>query len=291
MTVAYLTELANSALPGKMLAPIVTPAFVKTNVMLNLMMVADLPPVGAGKVLSFPQKGSLTSETIAESTAYTLSANGELTDSQVDATAAKACVVSGPSAESERFGRQPISRFIEEQAAAIARFVDNDALSLFSGLSQSVTASQYVDTDILFDAQYAILSADCPDDTDELQFVTNARGVTQLRKAIVNSGASVWSNPAMLSILGGKPQANGYMGSIPGLCGIWKTSGHATSGSDTVQALIHPKWCLGAAIDSIPTVYVGQKISEGFYKEVGSLLFYDVLEVNDRAGCKVLSDI
>lgn len=288
--VSNATELSNAAIPGKILAPIVSPAFVKSTVMLNLMMASDLPGQGKGNVVGFVRKGYLTAAVVAEATAAAFGSGGELTDTVVDATAAKAVVVSGPSLENQRFGTQPLSRFIEDQASAIARYIDDDALSLASGLSVSVTASSIATIDDLFECQFSILNSNCPNQEVLPAWVPNARGYITVKKEIHQTGATAYQSAFQMSLAGGMPKPNGYCGEIPGVCTVWRTSGHATSGGDTVTPFIHPMWCLGIAADALPGVLVGQKISEGFYTEVGSYLFYDVLEVNDLAGVKYLFD-
>lgn len=288
---ANVTELANSALPGRMLASIVSPAFSKTNVMMNHVMLEDLPPPGQGNVVGFVKKGALSNAALlVESTDTTYGSGGELTDTVVEATAVKAVSTSGQSVESKRFGRQPLSRIIEEQAADLARMVDTDILTDFSALSQSQTSTTILTLDDLMEAKFQILANDVPNPEVELQYIARAREVVNIQKEIKDAGASAWSNPDMISILSGSPAPNGYQGSIPGICGVWMTSGFGTSASDTITALLHPRWTYGIAIDPMPQVLVGEKITEGFYTEVGSYIFYDVVEVNDLAGVKVLSD-
>lgn len=288
--VANVTELANSTTIGNELSALSSPALVKSVVMINLMYAENLPE--RTNVKKFRKNGSLTATNPqAEATALAIGSGGELTDSGADATAAKAAIVSGISVEEQKFGTIDLERVGNEQFGAIARAVDTDGLSMFSGLSTSVTSTSVLTIDDVMLGQFNIYNSNCPNQEVPLSTVVAPRAGYNLKKELINSGASVWTNPAMLGLFNGAPvQPNGYIGSIPGVSDFYQTTGHATSGGDDVQAIFHPMWAFAGMFDAVPTSWLSNKGSEGFFTELASYYFYDVVEWNDLCGVKLLSD-
>lgn len=285
--VANITEFGNSVNVTDVLAAGISPALVKSNCMMALMHTEDLP---AGSMTAkLTKRGYLSAASLAEATALAPDANGELTDSSVSASIAKCAVVSGVSVEQGQFGNISADRIAAEHGAAIGRFVDNDALSLFSGLSTSVTSASILTIDDVMLGQFNIFNSECPNKEVPLKAVLSHRGHYNIKKEIINSGASVWSNESYLQILAGAPQSNCYVGSL-GQIDFYSTSGHATSGGDTVQAIFHPMWAMAGFFAPAPVTWVREKGAEGFYTEYASYYFYDVLEWNDLCGVKLLSD-
>jgi hypothetical protein len=285
--VSNLTEFGNSVNLTDVLAAGISPALVKSTCMMGLMYTEGLPQ--GTMTAKLRRRGSLTAAALAESTPLAPDANGELTDTAATATIAKCAVVSGISVEQGTFGNITGDRIAEEHGAAIGRYVDNDALSLFSGLSTSVTSTSILTIDDVMLGQFNIFNSECPNKEVPLKAVLSHRGHYNVKKEIVQSGASVWTNQAFLDILAGTPQANCYVGSL-GSIDFYATSGHATSSSDTVQAIFHPMWCFAGFFAPTPMTWVSEKGSEGFFTEFATYFFYDVLEWNDLCGVKLLSD-
>ena len=287
MAVANITELSNSVNVTDVLAAGISPALVKANCMVALIHTEGLP--SGTLTAKLRKQGSLTAASLPESTALAADANGELTDSSVSSTIAKCAVVTGVSVEQAQFGNMSPARIAAEHGAAIGRYVDNDALGLFSGFSTSVTAASVMTVDDIMLAQFSILASEVPNKEVSLKAVLSHRGAYNLRKELVQSGATVWSNPAFLEILNGKPQQNCYIGSMTGI-DFYQTSGHATSGGDTVQGVFHPMWALAGFFAPAPVTWVENEGRGGFFTAYATYYFYDVLEWNDLAGVKVLSD-
>ena len=285
--VANITEFGNSVNVTDVLAAGISPALVKSNCMMALMHTEDLP--SGTLTAKLTKRGYLTAASLAEATALAPDANGELTDSSISASIAKCAVVSGVSVEQGQFGNISADRIAAEHGSAIGRFVDNDALSLFSGLSTSVTSASILTIDDVMLGQFNIFNSECPNKEVPLKAVLSHRGHYNIKKEIINSGASVWSNESFLQILAGAPQNNCYVGSL-GQIDFYSTSGHATSGGDTVQAIFHPMWAFAGFFAPAPVTWVREKGAEGFYTEYASYYFYDVLEWNDLCGVKLLSD-
>jgi hypothetical protein len=288
MGVANITELGNSVNVTDVLAAGISPALVKANCMMGLMHTEGLPQ---GTLTSKLGKlGTLTAASLAEATALAADANGELTDTSVSCTIAKCAVVTGVSVEQQQFGNNmSAGRIASEHGSAIARYVDNDALSLFSGLSTAVTSTSILTIDDVMLGQFNIFNSECPNKEVALKAVLSHRGHYNIKKEITQSGASVWTNSTVLSILGGAPQQNCYVGSL-GSIDFYATSGHATSGGDTVQAIFHPMWCFAGFFAPSPVTWVENEGRGGFFTAYATYYFYDVLEWNDACGVKLLSD-
>lgn len=288
MGVANLVELSNSITPTDVLAAGISPAFLKSTCMMALMHNEGLPQGTLTAKLT--KRGSMTAASLAESTALAPDANGELTDTSVSCTIAKCAVVSGVTVEQAQFGTIDAGRIAFEHGSAIARFVDNDALSLFTGLSTAVTATSTLTLNDILLAQYSIYASECPNKEVPLKVVLSHRGHLNIKQEITQSGAALWSNGSELSILGGVPQNNCFVGSIGGSLDFYATSGHQTSSGDTVQAVFHPMWCFAGFFAPAPVTWTENEGRGGFFTAYATYYFFDILEWNDAAGVKVLSD-
>lgn len=278
------TELSNISHITDVLSDVMSPAFQDAAVTPALIYAENCPT--DTNVKKFTKEGALTAEALSESSAYTFSSSSEYTETAVSATATKGVVVSKLTVEAQRFSSIDMNRIGTAQAKAIARLFDDDVLALFSSLSNQVTATSTLTVPDMFDAQYTIFNAKTP--PGQLVALLEYKGANEIKKDIVTSAAPVFSNNIMLDIFDGPPQANGYVGSLPGI-DIFQTSGQPTSGGDDVAAVWHPEWCFAAIVDSAIGVRP-QWNSTGFWDELSSWLFYDIVEWNDGAGCGLLSD-
>jgi hypothetical protein len=282
-----ITEYGNAITYPKVLSDLMAPAFVKATCMMNLIHAEDLPALSMVK--QFTKDGSLTAATLAQSTALAIDSNGELTRTAVDATASKCAVSSGISVEALRFSDIDLDTIATRQASAIARFVDNDALSLLGGFSTAVTSVAGLTIDDIQLGQYNIYNSECPNKEVPLAVVIAHKGHYEIKKEIQSSGASAWTSQAMLGILQARPQANCYAGSLPNL-DFYATSGFGTSGGDNQQGIFHPMWALAGMFDTAPVLVTNMKGSEGLYQEAVSYYFYDIVEWNDAAGVNLNSN-
>lgn len=285
--VSNITELGNSVNVTDVLAAGISPALVKSNCMMALMHTENLPQ--GTMTTKLTKRGYLTAAALAEATALAPNANGELTDSSVSAVIAKCAVVTGVSVEQGQFGSIGADRIAAEHGAAIGRYVDNDALSLFGGLSQGNTSASVLTIDDVMLGQFNIFNSETPNKEVPLKTVLSHRGHFNIKKEIINSGASVWTNQSWIEILGQTPASNCYVGSL-GAIDFYATSGHSLDGADAVQAIFHPMWTFGGFFAPAPITWVDQKGAEGFYTEYATYFFYDVVEWNDLCGFKLLSD-
>lgn len=286
--VANITEFSNSVTIGNALSRLASPALVKSAVGLNSLYREDLP--SQTNVKKFVKRGYLTAATLAESTALAPDANGELTDSSISATAAKIAVVSGLSVEAQQFGNIDLRRVADEQGAAMGRAISDDIIGMASGLATTQTSTSVMTIDDLMLAVYSIHNSKVPNQDVLPHAILGPKAVYNLKKEIIQNGASAFVNPNMLAVLGGLPSDSGFIGDIPGVCKVFQTTGFATTGGDDQQLLIHPMWCLAGIFGAAPVTWFKDKGAEGFYSEVASYYFYDVIEWNDLAGVQLRSD-
>ena len=288
MPVANVTEFSNSVTAVDLIGAGIAPAFVKSTCMVANIHYEDLPKgTMTGTLL---KRGALTAAALAESTAMPMDANGEITDTSVTGTIAKCAIVTALSVEAQQFGSITAERVADDHGSAIARFVDNDALGLFSGLSTAVTSASILTLDDVMLGQFNIYNSEVPNKEVPLKVVLSNRGFYNIKKELTQSGASIWTNQTELTVLGGAPQANCYVGSIGESLQFYATSGHATSGGDTVQAIFHPMWTFAGFFAPAPVTWVENEGRGGFFTAFATYYFYDVLEWNDLGGVKLLSD-
>jgi len=287
--VAFVSEFGNTINPTDVLGDLMSPPFVKAVIAPNLIHAEDLPVRTMTKKHVKDAALSGTLSAITESNPVALAAAGEYAQTAVTSTIAKIAIASGVSVEQLQFGTVDANAIATKQANLLARAVDDDFLALFSGLSSTVTSASVLTVEDLYAAQYAIWAAECPNQEMDLAVVLAYKGLLNLKKEQINSSASAYTNSQYLSILQGKPQANRFVGTLPGFQ-IYSTSGHATSGGDNVQAVFHPMWCFAGSFAQRPEVMMNNKGVEGLYQEVVSWFFYDIVEWNDAAGVGLLSD-
>jgi hypothetical protein len=288
MAVANLTEVSNSVIVANLLSAKASPALVKAAVGLNSLYRENLP--SGTNLVKFVKRGSLTAASLAESTALAADANGELTDSSVSATAAKCAVSSGLSIEGERFSNINVARLADEHGSAIGRYVSNDIIGMAAGLATTVTSTSVMTIDDIMLGQYNIFNSNVPNQEVPLHAFLGPKAHYNIKKELIQSGASAWNNPGMLSLLQNLPSQAGYVGSLPGLGDFYVTTGFATTGGDDQQMIVHPMWCLAGIFDSAPITWFAQKGPEGFYTSVATCYLYDVIEWNDLAGVMLRSD-
>lgn len=289
MAVSYVTEIGNIITPDNVVSDVLGPALVKKVTMMNLMHVEDIPT--STPVKKFRKDGALAepSTTVAESTAVSLAAGGELSQSAVNATAAKMAISSALSVEEMQWGSMSLADIALKQADAIARGVDTTALSRASGLSQSVTSSAGLTLEDIYLAGYTIDNQEVPDLEVQKAVVISRKARHNLQIQSLQTGASAFVNTQFLSILNDKPRPNNLVASIPGY-DIYATSGFATSGGDNVQLVIHPRYCLAGMFAARPVTWTANKGTEGLFSESVTYYFFAIVEWYDQAGVALNSD-
>lgn len=289
---AFETELGNLITIGNAVSSAMGAAFV--NKAQGLSLVYTEPFAANTNVLKFQVAGSLTAETVAESTDYTYSANSELTDSSVSCTAKKSVLGTKITVEAARFGggSARLDRIAAEHGAAHARLFDADLKALFSSISTGVTATTILTKDNLIDARYNVVSGIKGAFSGRLVAMLDYKGVAEIQKELTNISASAFGNMENLGILGLPSTADGYAGNLVGI-DIYQTDGLPTSGGDDVGCVWDPLNTFAAGVDGIDGINNTLKdpaAINGLSQEILTWTFFKVVEWRDAGGCRVLSD-
>lgn len=285
---AFETELANIAKRTDDISVAISAALVQRMVVVPLIYSEDLP-VGTN-VKKFRKNGSLTAEALAESTAYTYSASSELTQTSVTVTAVKQVVVSKLTIEALSFSPITPEQIASEQAAALARLLDDNVLALFSGFTGNTAADTgaMLSVEGLMEGAYRVSAAGAPRIGQNLVAVVEHKGAFEIKKQLVQSGAAVFSQANQTSLLNGREVATGYQGSVPGI-DVFATDGIPTASSNYENLVFNPDTAFASMYGSVVTAPPVWNAA-GMWWEIGSYVFSDVKEWNDRAGCRVLAD-
>ena len=191
--------------------------------------------------------------------------------------------------EAEEWSETDISRLALKQGQAIARELDDQILALFSGFSTSVTATTILTVDDVLDSVFNVHNG-LAGGARQLVTMLEVKGANELKKEVMSSGASVFSQPGMTSLLGSAFVAsNGIIGEVPGtLC--FSTVGHPTGSGDDIALTYNPDNAMAGLVSPGVRTQVAWKGSEGGYWEVYSWIFADFVEWNDEGGIGLRSD-
>ena len=286
--VANVTTLANTVTVSRVLSAAMAPEFKKGTIFVPQIYAEDLPIGQSTATKTFRRRGAMGAVTaLAENNPRTY--ESPRVDTSVDATAAKIVRVDGVSIENQMFSQNDLASYAESQGNAIGRSVDDTGFALFSSITNEVDAGGSLTLDHLDLAQLAIFSEETPNSEMNLHVQLGPKGYKDIKADVRESGGSALSNERFLSIFNGPPQVNGLVGQLPGFNIFMTPAGLASSGSNAVQAVFHPRWAFAGMFDSSVKVWIANKGSEGVFTEIVSYYFFAIVLWNDDAACKLLS--
>lgn len=283
---AFETERGNIVTPTDVVSDAISAALVQRTILFPLVYTEDLPDNTPTK--KFRKAGSLTAAEVAESAAWTFGAGSEYTETSASATATKFACVSKLTVEADRFTPVSPDKLYQEQGAAIARDVEGEIKTLFSGFSNAVTATSIATVADILQALYLVQSGTSGVSDGMLAGVFDYKAIMEIRKEIVASGASHYVQPNQTTLLAGIAADSGYVGDVPGV-NCYQTNGLPTDTGDDVNLVFDPALAIAGMVGPIQTRQ-SWKGSEGFFDELASYLFSDFVEWNDAAACAVKSD-
>lgn len=259
------------------------PYFRASNIMSNLT--ASFNFSNQSKVLDLPKAGSVTAATVAESTE---ASNSEYTETKVTLTAAKVVVLSELSEESMKFASANPQFLTQQQAQAISAKFDTDCMALFDGFSVSVGSTGVnIDLADLKEATYKLRLSSIP---GPYVYIMHPTAVHDIQTEMVAATTSVWSNQSEISLIGGQPGVNGYVGNIFNVNVFESTNIESiNSAADWGCACISPQFALAVGYSGGFETKLEENISKGTI-EVKTTLYYDVKEYYDLAGVLMLAD-
>lgn len=288
---AYETEYGNLITVGNAISTDMTPAFV--NGSQGLALVHTQVFAENSNVIKFTKAGYLVGETVAESTDYSYSASSELTDTSVTCTAAKKVVGAKVTVEAARFAAASTNpgRMTFELGSAMARLFDYDLKALFTSLATTVTATSTLTKDNIADARYSVVSGIKGAFSGKLVGMFDYKGVNEIIKELSSISATAFGNMELLGVLGMPKPASGYAGNVLGV-DIYQTDGLGTTGGDDIAAVWDPAHCFAAGVDGAGFYNSLKSPSaiNGLSTEFLTWAFWKVVERNDLAGVRVLSD-
>ena len=296
--VSYTTDLGNMKTADAIISALASPAFVENSQVLQHCQGRCFQPATSNATVRFVIDGNLVGETVAETTAYSLSANSEITQSGVDVTVAKHVNIWAPTVEMQRWSENTpgVHQNIgAEQGRALSVSLNDTFIGLFDDFTNThtTTASGVLTMADVHDARYTFEAAVLGAKGARAHAVLDRKAINELRKEILGSTASVYTLPENNSLLdrGAEIVDRSYVGSF-GSIDFYETGGLPTAGSGALDCglVFDPSLAFGLAIDERGIQSASKmKLSEGFYEEVASWLFANVGIYRDTAGCQLRS--
>jgi hypothetical protein len=293
------TITSGLAFPAKVYSDAISAAFVKKPIVLPLIFGVDWNArVGGGgvgsNVITLRKDGSLTDPSSAVSEGANFTTNSQYQTTSVDITIVKHAISSFVTVEALDVIGLSEMKLVQEQANALARQIDTAVLALAAGFTTTVTSTALLTVDDLFDSQYNVVK-NTNGVAQTVYAVISRKSANALRKELISSGASAFSLPTYLSLLGSPgadfEQPNGYVGGLPGI-ECFATSGFATDSGNDRQMVFDPNTALaGSYQPSVSTMVIPVgKGNPSFGYEISSYIFGGCVEWNDLGGVLLQSD-
>jgi hypothetical protein len=276
--------------PTDIYSDAISAALIETVVALPLIYKEDLP---FGSVIKYVKKdGYLTSSSSAVTEAVSYSTNSQYATTGIAITAIKDAVCSWLSVEAEQFVGVDQALLATKQGQALGRRLDDEILALIASFTKTVTATAKLTAQDVMDAAYSVRKFCLGASNRKLTALLDYKGVHELRSELLKTAASVFTMPAMISLLGGDTiPANGYVGDLPGV-EVFNATGFPTGGGDNSQLVFDRDLALAGVYSAAPkTMFI--QVGSGnpsFGTEVSSYIFHGAAIWNDFAGCIVKSD-
>lgn len=281
------TEYSNYQTVAAYVEAGITPHFRARAIMPNLMKAVNFQPGSASVKLR--KAGSLTATAATESTAHSTSEYTETSPNTL--TAAEVKVYTELSDKAIIFGGANVDDITAEAGRAIADKFDADAMALFDALNGGTvigTSGADLTPALLVQAAYTARAGNTP---GMLAYALHPVQVYDVQDDIVASGASVWTNPAMLDFLSGqRPAENGLRGMFFGVPVYESTNTESlNTAADWGGACFDVSNALAYLIAGGVRVKIGYNVKSGL-TEIGVTFWYDVKENSDTSGVAIVTD-
>lgn len=288
------TDLNNFITIGNALSALMGPAFVNHAQFLSLVRTEPFPDTS--NVLKVPIGGYLTAANLGELSNYSYSASptSELLDTSVSCTAEKAIVGSRFSVEADRFAKPwaNLPRIATEQGSAHGRLFDANLKTLFSSVTNVVTATTTMTKDNILDALYNIQAAMKGAFSGSLVMAGHYKAVSEIRKELTSITATAFSNMELLGLIGKPTPGKNYVGNFAGV-DVYQTDGLPTTGGDNISCVWDPMHAFYAGVDGINGFRTSLKepsAINGVAWELLTWTFFKVIAWRDTAACAIRSD-
>lgn len=279
---------ATLALAADEVSAALGPALVRKVVMLPHVHAENLP---VGTITKQARKddamglGTLTSQAAT----YSIGAAGEVNQTKVQLVVAKTVLGSKLTVEAEEFGQMQLGTVVNKQSNGLARTLDGNVKALASGFSQNAgDGATGFDLEDVMDGISLIEAGDAA--VTQSRYVC-ALGHTEgaaIKKQLLQTGASAFTNLELLSLLTTLEQPNGYIGTL-GMIDFYQTAGLPAGGGENSSIVFNPELAFFGMYAPAPVSWIIPKGVEGVYYEVVSYIFSQVAEWYDEAGVEILS--
>jgi hypothetical protein len=276
------------ALAADMVSDALGPAIANKVVCLQHVFAENIPVLTTKKQAR--KDGAMGLGTVTgEAAAYSFGSAGEINQLKVELTIAKTVIGSKLTVEAEEFGQMDLATVTNKQANALSRTLDNAVKALATGFSQNVDAGSAMDAESLMDAGYLITAGNHESDGQRKVAILDPKQVNQIKKQLVQTGGSAFSNLELLSVLTTLDTANGYAGTLPGV-DVYQVNGLPTGTGKRSGMVINPDLAFFGMYGSAPVTWIIPNGAGGVYYEVFSYIWNQVAEWYDGAGIEVKSD-
>lgn len=275
------------ALAADMVSDALGPAIANKVVCLQHVYAENIPVLTTKKQARKDGAMGLGAVT-GEAATYTFGTAGEINQLKVELTIAKTVIGSKLTVEAEEFGQMDLQTVVSKQSNALSRTLDNAVKALATGFSQNVDAGGALDVETLMDAAYLITAGNHESDGQRKVAILDPKGVNQIKKQLVQTGGTAFSNLELLSTLTTLDTPNGFAGNLPGI-DVFQVNGLPTGGGNRSGMVINPDLAFFGMYGTAPVTWIIPKGVEGVYYEVVSYIWNQVAEWYDGAGIEVLS--
>lgn len=263
----------------------IVPAFRSAAIMPNLCAIKQFQ--SGSDSIKLVKAGTVSATVASEATQHATSQYAETSPNTLAVKQVKVYVE--VSDKALMFGGADLAALALECGRACAQKLDIDALALFDsfngGTMVGTTGTAMTPAKVL-QAMYNVTSQDVP---GGLAVVLHSSGVFDIQTDMLTTTAAYWTNPATMSLLdGGAPAANGLKGSIFGQP-VYQTNNTESqnASADWSGGVINPQYGLALGVFGSIRSEVDRDIGKGVMK-LAVDLWYDVKELQDKAGCALL---
>jgi hypothetical protein len=280
---ALETETGNLVLFTDYISAQVVPFFRARNVIKNFITVEELASGSVSK--KFQKNGGHTADVVAQSGTATAS---ERTDTATTLTVQKAMVYYKPSIESVDFSREDeLRRHRDEAVNALLTKFEVDALALSAGASQSVGSTGVDLTPAVF--RNGAFLAGLTDTPEPLNAFLSNTQLYDLGDDVATSTALYHSGGNDASVANAQSNVAKPLPSLFGIP-IYATNNVPTANASAdYSGLICSKNFICAIWNPDFKVLATEVPSNGTY-EISISMYYQVGELVDSAGCRLLSN-
>jgi len=278
-------QLANAATPTDVISTALGKALKNKIVFMPFTYGEDLPANTMVKLLRKDAAYGLGAVVNELGNAF----NSTFSQSTITATVVKTVITSQITVEARDFGGMSDRMILDKQSNSLQRTLDGNIKTLFQGASQEVDAGTQMTIEAILEAAYLVDAGNAGTDGKNLICGISKKHAFQIKKQLMQTNGSAWSNLQLLSILTNMTSPNGFIGSLPGV-DCYHANSLATGGGDTSGAVFNPELAFFSMYSPSINVERDNPNATGLFTELTSWLYNIVVEWYDSAVVEVKAD-